>query len=55
MHKDIVKDMQETLVPITMITDVKKSDKENLIALQNEYITDLFNTHWTSADESTEQ
>lgn len=54
MRQDIVKDLQETQVPVSINSDIKKSDEENLIALQTDYITNLFNTHWTSADESTE-
>lgn len=54
MLQDIVKSLQETQVPVSINSDIKKSDEENLIALKAEYITSLFNTHWTSADESTE-
>jgi hypothetical protein len=54
MRQDIVKDLQKIRVPVSINSDIKKSDGENLIALQTEYITNLFNTHWTNADESTE-
>ncbi|WP_372738942.1 phasin family protein [Neptunomonas sp.] len=43
MSQDTVKDIQETLEPVTMITDINKSTAEKLIALQTEYMTALFN------------
>ena len=42
MRQDIVKNIQEKLVPVTMITDINKSAAEKLIALQTEYMTALF-------------
>ena len=44
MSQNIVKDFQETLEPVTMITDINKSAAEKIIALQTEYMTDLFNS-----------
>lgn len=44
MRQDIVKDIQEKLMPVSMISDINKSAAEKLIALQTEYMTDLFNT-----------
>ena len=44
MHKDIVTNIQDTLEPVSLITDIYKSAFERLIALQTEYMTDLFNT-----------
>ncbi len=44
MFQDKMKDIQENLVPVTMITDINKSAAEKLIALQTECMTDLFNT-----------
>ena len=44
MPQDTMIDLKETLVPVTMITDIKKSAAEKLIALQTEYMTTLFNT-----------
>ena len=43
MPQDTMKDLKEALVPVTMITDINKSAAEKLIALQTEYMTDLFN------------
>jgi hypothetical protein len=43
MSQDTMKDIKETLVPVTMITDINKSAAEKLISLQTEYMTDLFN------------
>ncbi|SFG79637.1 phasin family protein [Neptunomonas qingdaonensis] len=43
MPQDTMKNLKETLVPVTMITDINKSAAEKLIALQTEYMTDLFN------------
>ncbi|WP_372739888.1 phasin family protein [Neptunomonas sp.] len=44
MPQDTMKDVKEALVPVTKITDINKSAAEKLIALQTEYMTDLFNT-----------
>ncbi|WP_372742754.1 phasin family protein [Neptunomonas sp.] len=44
MLQDKMKDIQENLVPVTMITDINKSAAEKLIALQTECMTDLFYT-----------
>ncbi len=44
MRQDIIKDIQEKLMPVTMISDINKSAAEKLITLQTEYMTDLFNT-----------
>ncbi|SFG25019.1 MULTISPECIES: phasin family protein [Neptunomonas] len=44
MRQDIMKDIQESFVPITVISDINKSAAEKLIAIQSDYMTDLFNT-----------
>ncbi len=44
MRQDIVKDFQDKMMPVSMISDINKSAAEKLIALQTEYMTDLFNT-----------
>ena len=44
MPQDTMKDLKETLVPVTMITDINKSATEKFITRQTDYVTDLFNT-----------
>ncbi|WP_372739894.1 phasin family protein [Neptunomonas sp.] len=44
MPQDKLKDVKEALAPVTKITDINKSVAEKLIALQTEYMADLFNT-----------
>ena len=44
MSQDIVTNIQDRLEPVSLITDISKSTFERLIALQTEYMTDLFNS-----------
>lgn len=42
--QNIIKDMQDKMAPVTLLTEINKSTAEKLIAIQTEYMTDLFNT-----------
>jgi hypothetical protein len=44
MYEDMMKDMQDKLKPVTDMAEINKSTAEKLIALQSEYLTDLFNS-----------
>jgi len=44
MYEDMMKDMQDKMKPVTEMAEVNKSTAEKLIALQSEYLTDLFNS-----------
>ena len=44
MYEDMMKDVQNKMKPVTDMAEINKSTAEKLIALQTEYVTDLFNS-----------
>lgn len=44
MYEDMMKEMQTKMKPVTDMAEINKSTAEKLVALQSEYLSDLFNS-----------